>query len=39
MTIEKYILQQEIERQNIMYKIHFAILDARIKPLVLKLEK
>ncbi len=28
MTIEKYILQQEIERQNILSKIHFAILDA-----------
>ncbi len=28
MTIEQYIAQQEIERQNILSKIHFAILNA-----------
>jgi hypothetical protein len=28
MTIEQYLSQQEIERQNILAKIHFAILDA-----------
>ena len=28
MTIEQYISRQEIERQNILSKIHFAILNA-----------
>ncbi len=30
MTIEQYISQQEIERQNILSKIHFGILEADI---------
>lgn len=36
MTIEQYITQQEFERQNILSKIHFAILDAdkSVSPLI-----